>query len=63
MKRRQSVPHTFEENLAARKAALEAELAQLKPGPEMDAIRSKLEQLETAGRMGAWLKPSDKDTA
>ena len=32
MQRRRSVPHTFEENLAAKKAKLEAQIAQLKPG-------------------------------
>ena len=33
MQRRRSVPHTFEENIAAEKAKLEAQIAQLKPGP------------------------------
>jgi hypothetical protein len=39
MERRRSVPHTFEENIAAEKAKLEAQVAQLKPGPELDALR------------------------
>ena len=54
-RRRRSVPHTFEENIAAEKAKLEAQLAQLKSGPEMDAIRKKIRQLETASHMSEWL--------
>jgi cell division protein FtsB len=53
-RRRRSVPHTFEENIAAEKAKLEAQLAQLKSGPEMDAIRKKIRQL-TASHMSEWL--------
>ena len=41
MQRRRSVPHTFEENIAAEKAKLEAQIAQLKPGPQMDAATQK----------------------
>jgi cell division protein FtsB len=54
-RRRRSVPHTFEENIAAEKAKLEAQLAQLKSGPEMDAIRKKIRRLETASHMSEWL--------
>jgi hypothetical protein len=54
-RRRRSVPHTFEENIAAEKAKLEAQLAQLQSGPEMDAIRKKIRQLETASHMSEWL--------
>ena len=54
-RRRRSVPHTFEGNIAAEKAKLEAQLAQLKSGPEMDAIRKKIRQLETASHMSEWL--------
>jgi cell division protein FtsB len=54
-RRRRSVPHTFEENIAAEKAKLEAQIAQLKPGPEIDAIRKKIRQLETASHMSEWL--------
>ena len=43
MQRRQSVPHTFEENIAAEKAKLEAQVAKLKPGPQMDALRKKMQ--------------------
>lgn len=55
MQRRRSVPHTFEENIAAEKAKLEAQLAQLKHGPQMDAVRKKIRQLETASHMCEWL--------
>ena len=55
MQRRRSVSHTFEENIAAEKAKLEAELAKLKPGPQMDALRQKIRQLDTATHMSEWL--------
>jgi hypothetical protein len=55
MQRRRSAPHTFDENLAAEKAKLEAQLAQLKHGPQMDAVRKKIRQLETASHMSEWL--------
>ena len=55
MERRRSVPHTFEENIAAEKAKLEAQIAQLKPGPQMDAVLKKIRHLETASHMSEWL--------
>jgi hypothetical protein len=55
MQRRRSAPHTFEDNIAAEKAKLEAQLATLKPGPEVDALRRKIRQLETASHMSEWL--------
>ena len=55
MQRRRSSPHTFEENIAAEKAMLEAQIAKLKPGPQMDALRKKVRQLETASQMSGWL--------
>lgn len=55
MQRRRSVPHTFEENIAAEKARLEAEIAKLRPSPEMDAIRKRIRQLDTASHMSEWL--------
>jgi hypothetical protein len=53
--RRRSAPHTFEDRIAAEKVKLEAQLAKLKPGPEMDALRKKLTQLETASHISEWL--------
>ena len=55
MQRRRSVSHSFEENIAAEKAKLEAQIAKLKPGPEMDALSKKIRQLDTAARMNEWL--------
>jgi hypothetical protein len=64
MLRRRPVSRTFEENIAAEKAKLEAQLADLMPGPEMDALRKKLRQLDTAAHMSEWLKsrprPADR---
>ena len=55
MQRRRSIPHTFEENIAAEKAKLEAQVAQLKPGPQKDALLRKIRQLDTAAHMSEWL--------
>ena len=55
MQRRRSIPHTFEENIAAEKAKLEAQVAELKPGPQMDALLRKIRQLDTAAHMSEWL--------
>jgi len=55
MQRRRSVPPTFEDRIATEKARLEAQIAQLKPGPEMDALNKKLRQLETASHVSEWL--------
>jgi hypothetical protein len=55
MQRRRSVPHTFEENIAAEKAKLAAQVAKLKPGPQRDGLLKKIRQLETASHMSEWL--------
>jgi hypothetical protein len=55
MQRRRSAPHTFEQNIAAEKAKLEAQLAALQPGPETDALRKKIRQLDTASHLNEWL--------
>ena len=55
MPRQRSTPHTFEGNIAAERARLEAELAKLKPGSQMDALRKKIRQLDTAARISEWL--------
>jgi len=55
--RRRSVPHTLEGNIAAEKAKLQAQLTKLKPGPEMDKLRDKIRQLDTASHMNEWLSP------
>jgi hypothetical protein len=55
MQRRRSDPHTFADSIAAEKAKLEVQLTALKPGPQMDALRKKIRQLETASHMSEWL--------
>jgi hypothetical protein len=54
-RRRRSVPHTFEDRIAAEKAKLEAQVAKLRPGPQMDELLKKIRQLETAAHMSEWL--------
>jgi hypothetical protein len=55
MRRRRSVPHTFEDRIAAEKARLEAQAANLEPGPQMDGLLKKISQLETAANINEWL--------
>jgi hypothetical protein len=55
MQRRRSASHTFEDRIAAEKAKLEAQIAKLKPGPQMDELLIKIGQLETAAHMSEWL--------
>jgi hypothetical protein len=55
MQRRRSPEHTFEENIAAEKARLEAQVAKLKAGPPRDVLLKKLRQLETASHINEWL--------
>jgi hypothetical protein len=54
-RRRRSVPHTFEDQIAAEKARLEAQVADAPPGPQKDALLKKIRQLETASHMNEWL--------
>ena len=51
MLRRQSTPHTFEDQIAAEKARIEAQVAKLPPGPQKDGLLKKLRQLETASHI------------
>jgi hypothetical protein len=55
MLRRQSTPHTFEDQIAAEKARIEAQVAKLPPGPQKDGLLKKLRQLETASHINDWL--------
>lgn len=57
MKRRRSIPHTLEENIAAEMVKLEAQLAKLEPGPQMDALRRKIRDLDSVGSMNDFLRP------
>jgi|EndMetStandDraft_7_1072992.scaffolds.fasta_scaffold2908225_1 hypothetical protein len=56
MQRRQSVSHTFEERIAAERAKLKAQIAELRPSPEREALRRKIRQLDTASQMSEWLR-------
>jgi hypothetical protein len=53
--RHQSKPHSFEDQLAVEKERLEREVAKLPGGSERDALVGKIRQLDTAGRINAWL--------
>ena len=55
MQRRRSVPHTFEDRIAAEKLRLEAQDANLPLGAQKDALLKKIEQLETASHINKWL--------
>jgi hypothetical protein len=55
MQRRRSIPHTFEDRIAAEKARLEAQVAELKPGPQKEGLLKKIGQLETASHINEWL--------
>ena len=46
---------TFEEKIADEKAELVAQAAELRPGPELDALRRKIRQLDTASQIRGWL--------
>jgi len=49
------MPHTFEENIAAEKARLEAQAANLPRSLQKDGLLKKIRQLETASHMSEWL--------
>ena len=55
MQRLRSVPHTFEDQVAAQKAKLEAQVAKLPPSPQKDVLLRKIRQLETASHINEWL--------
>jgi hypothetical protein len=55
MQRIRSVPHTFEDQVAAQKAKLEAQVAKLPPSPQKDVLLRKIRQLETASHINEWL--------
>ena len=55
MQRRRSIPYTLEDQIAAERARLEAQVARLRHGPKKDELLEKIRQLETASHMNAWL--------
>ena len=54
--RRRYVPHTFEDQIAAEMARLEAKVAKLPSGLQKDTLLEKMSQLETASYMNKWLR-------
>jgi hypothetical protein len=54
-RRRRSLPHTFEDRIAAEKARLEVQVAHLPPGPQPDGLLRKISQIETASHTNEWL--------
>lgn len=55
MPRHRSKPHSFEDQLAAEKGRLTAQLARTPHGPARDALVEKIRQIETASRLNEWL--------
>jgi len=55
MKRRWSISQTFEDRIAAEKARLEAQVANVPHGPVRDDMLKKIRQLETASHVNEWL--------
>ena len=55
MRRKRSVPHSFEEQLAAEKSRLEEQASRLPKGIVRDAVNRKIRQLEAAVKMNEWL--------
>jgi hypothetical protein len=54
-RRKRSVLHSFEDQIAAEKARLEAQVASLPPSPQQDALRKKIRQLDTAAHINEWI--------
>jgi hypothetical protein len=55
MPRRPFNSHTFEDQIAAEKARLEAQVADVPDGPIRDALLKKIRQLEIATHVNKWL--------
>ena len=55
MQRRRSLPHSFEERLAAEKKRLVQQADKLPPGPAKELLLQKIKQIETASRIDKWL--------
>ena len=56
MQRKRSIPHSFDEPLAAEKKQLEELVALLSPGPVKDAVLRKIWRLNTAIHVDGLLK-------
>jgi hypothetical protein len=53
-RRKRSVSNKFDDQIAAEKTRLEAQIAKLPPGSEWDALHRKVRQLETALHINQW---------
>ncbi|UPJ50835.1 hypothetical protein IVB30_05385 [Bradyrhizobium sp. 200] len=56
MQRKRSIPHSFDERLAAEKKQLEEQAALLPPGSVKDVVLRKIGQLNTAIHVSELLK-------
>ena len=59
MQCRRSVPHSFEDEVAAEKKRLEERADLLPHGPEKEKLLRKIRQLDTATHMHDWLKSTE----
>jgi hypothetical protein len=55
MTRRRPTLHLFRDRIADEKKRLEAQIADLQPGPESEQLLMKLGQLDTASNINEWL--------
>jgi hypothetical protein len=53
--RKRSEPHTFEQRLVEHRLRLEAEASAMPGGDMRDAIAKRIEQLQFAAEINAWL--------
>ena len=53
--RKRSEPHTFEQRLAEYRLRLEGEALQMPDGETRNAIAKRIEQLQLAAEINAWL--------
>jgi hypothetical protein len=58
--RKRSEPHTFEQRLAEQRLRLEREAAQLPDGEQRIALAKRIEQLQLAADINAWLSQGSK---
>jgi hypothetical protein len=53
--RKRSEPHTFEQRLAEQRLRLENEASEMPDGDMRNAIAKRIEQLQLAAEINAWL--------
>ena len=58
MERKRATVHLFADRISDQKKRVEAQLAELQPGPERDQLLMKLRQLDTASDIDEWLSPA-----